>query len=149
MVQPFHLRFLLLCLQYDVFTPFPTLPTPRLRPSCFAPDGSHPDIHARFHVPFLWQGFRECKDIFCSFKHSQATVRADIRIRIRRRIIRIRINEPRIRTIIRITAEQHATTPDNPFFIPFRHPGAQPMPPCGGGDFDLRTTIERFFDFSI
>ena len=44
----------------------------------------------------------------------QATLRPDIRIRIRSRIIRIRIDEPRIRTIIRITAEQNATTKDNP-----------------------------------
>jgi len=47
----------------------------------------------------------------------QATLRPDIRIRIRSRIIRIRINEPRIRTIIRITAEQNATTKDNPLIF--------------------------------
>jgi hypothetical protein len=117
MVQPFHLRFLLLCLQYDVFTPFPTLPTPRLRPSCFAPDGSSSGHTARHVRRFCGKVSGNARIFFCSFKHSQATVRADIRIRIRRRIIRIRINEPRIRTIIRITAEQHATTPDNPFYF--------------------------------
>ena len=47
----------------------------------------------------------------------QALLRTDIRIRIRRRIIRIRIHEACIRTIIRITAEQNTATPDNPFIF--------------------------------
>lgn len=49
----------------------------------------------------------------------QAFPRADIRIRIRRRIIRIRIHETAIRTIIRITAEQDTATPDNLFHFNF------------------------------
>lgn len=52
----------------------------------------------------------------------QALLRTDIRIRIRRRIIRIRIHEACIRTIIRITAEQNAATPDNPIFFHFNIP---------------------------
>ena len=44
-----------------------------------------------------------------------------MRSRTRRRIIRIRINEPRIRTIIRITAEQNATTSDNLIYFSFNH----------------------------
>ena len=47
-------------------------------------------------------------------------MRTDIRIRIRSRIIRIRIHEPCIRTIIRITAEQNATTSDNLLFYFFQ-----------------------------
>lgn len=38
-----------------------------------------------------------------------------MRIRIRRRIIRIRVADTCIRTIIRRTAEQHTPTTDNPF----------------------------------
>ena len=59
----------------------------------------------------------------------QATLRPDIRIRIRSRIIRIRIDEPRIRVIIRITAEQNATTKDNPLNISFLKGGAALLPP--------------------
>ena len=52
----------------------------------------------------------------------QATLRTDIRIRIRGRVIRIRIHEPRIRTIIRITAEQNTTTSDNHYFFFLSNP---------------------------
>lgn len=42
------------------------------------------------------------------FDWVKAKPRTEIRIRIRRRIIRIRIHEARTRTIMRITAEQNA-----------------------------------------
>ena len=51
------------------------------------------------------------------FDWVKAKPRTDIRIRIRRRIIRIRIHEACIRTIIRITAEQNTATPDNPIIF--------------------------------
>jgi hypothetical protein len=44
-----------------------------------------------------WQGF---------YLHKKTLARPDIRIRIRRSIIRIRINETRISPIIRITAHE-------------------------------------------
>ena len=52
----------------------------------------------------------------------KAKPRTDIRIRSRRRVIRIRIHEPRIRTIIRITAEQNTTTSDNHYFFFLSNP---------------------------
>ena len=42
-------------------------------------------------------------------------MRADVRIRIRGGVIRIRIAEACIRTVIRITAEQDTTKNDQPF----------------------------------
>lgn len=42
-------------------------------------------------------------------------VRADVRMRIRGGVIRIRIAEACIRTVIRITAEQDTTKNDQPF----------------------------------
>ena len=67
-----------------------------------------PGFLSRFITPGRddWHGFRLAIPL-------QATLRTDIRIRIRGRVIRIRIHEPRIRTIIRITAEQNTTTSDN------------------------------------
>ena len=44
-------------------------------------------------------------------------MRADVRIRIRGGVIRIRIAEACIRTVIRITAEQDTTKNDQPFFV--------------------------------
>jgi len=48
----------------------------------------------------------------CVFKKVTSLVktRTDIRIRIRHRVIRIRVSEARIRTIIRITGAQHTTS---------------------------------------
>lgn len=44
-------------------------------------------------------------------------MRADVRIRIRGSVIRIRISEACIRTVIRITAEQKPTGATNPFIV--------------------------------
>ena len=54
--------------------------------------------------------------------------RADIRIRIRRRIIRIRITEARIRTIIRITAEQKPPKRHNLYIFFVTGRGSLPLP---------------------
>ena len=44
-------------------------------------------------------------------------MRADIRIRIRGSVIRVRITEARIRTVIRITAEQDTARATNPLYV--------------------------------
>lgn len=44
---------------------------------------------------------------------------ADIRIRIRERIIRIRVSETGIRAVIRITAETHAPDNRQPYILSF------------------------------
>ena len=62
----------------------------------------------------------------------KAKPRTEIRIRSRGRVMRTRTHEPRIRTIIRITAEQNTTTSDNRFFYCFTH---QPHRSGCGVDF--------------
>jgi hypothetical protein len=59
-----------------------------------------------------WQGL--CFIIF------SALPGADIRIRIRSRVIRIRITEACIRTVIRITAKQDAPKANSPFYHLFK-----------------------------
>jgi hypothetical protein len=46
-----------------------------------------------------------------------AMLGADIRIRIRSRVIRIRVNEACSRAVIRVTAKQDTPKANNPFFI--------------------------------
>jgi hypothetical protein len=45
---------------------------------------------------------------------------ADIRIRIRRRVIRIRISEACMRAVIRVTAKQDTPKANNPFYHLFK-----------------------------
>ena len=88
--------------------------------------------------PFLWHGFRFLTCIFIF----QASLRTDIRIRIRRRIIRIRIHEPRIRVIIRITTEMDTAPPDNLLFLQLSFHATIP-PAYADGDLDFRFTHPR------
>ena len=61
-----------------------------------------------------WQGFQLT---MCRFKYYAIETRTNIRIRIRRRVIRVEVGETVIRTVIRITAQEPTVPLDNLFTL--------------------------------